>query len=139
AGAARAPRSLVDLASAGSGLVQREVGASSQQALLRALDAEGCPRPDGPVATGHLAVTQHVLAGATAGVTMEPAAVHARLAFLPLEEHTVELWVAADHRGHPGCDALAQALASRAFTARLTAIGGYDLTDCGLSLPEIVA
>jgi DNA-binding XRE family transcriptional regulator len=130
------PASLSALAGGGTGVVQRETGASSQQALLRALDAEGCPPVSGPIAGGHVAVAMRVAAGARAGVTMEPAAVHGRLGFLPLEEHAVELWVAAEHRDHPGVDALGGVLVSRTFHARLAAIGGYDLTGCGSSVQE---
>ncbi len=140
AGGSTRPRSLTRLTHDAQGaLVQREPGASSQQALLRALDAEGVPAPAGPVATGHVAVTLRVLAGAPAGVTMEPAALHAGLAFLPLETHTVELWVAPGHREHPGADALTHVLASRAFTRRLDAIGGYDHTATALALTETPA
>ncbi len=124
---------------AGAGLVQREAGASSQQALLRALQTAGAPAPAasvGPTAGGHLAVTARVLAGAPAGVTMEPAAVHHGLTFLALEEHDVQLWIGAAHRDHPAVDALGAVLVSRMFHARLAAIGGYDLTGCGASPQE---
>jgi transcriptional regulator with XRE-family HTH domain len=130
------PLSLTALTGAGTDVVQRETGASSQQALLRALDTEGCAPVTGPIAGGHLAVVMRVAAGARAGVTMEPAAVHGRLGFLPLEEHAVELWIASEHRDHPAVDALGGVLVSRTLHARLAAIGGYDLTGCGSSVED---
>ncbi|MCW3013938.1 MAG: helix-turn-helix protein, partial [Solirubrobacterales bacterium] len=113
-----------------------EAGASSQQALLRALEAEGCPPAGGPIAGGHLAVALRVMSGARAGVTMEPAAVHNGLGFLALEEHAVQLWIAPEHRDHPGLDALGGVLVSRTLRSRLGAIGGYDLTGCGSFIEE---
>jgi len=129
--------SLTDLAGRRAGIVQREEGASSQQALLRALRAQGCAPADGPIAGGHLAVAQRVVAGARAGVTIEPAAVHHHLGFHPLEEHVVQLWIAPEHREHPAVQELGGVLTSRIFQSRLAAIGGYDLTGCGTSIQKL--
>lgn len=128
---------LAALARARGGIVQREEGASSQQALLRALRAQGCAAADGPIAAGHLDVAMRVVAGARAGVTIEPAAVHHHLGFHPLEEHVVQLWIAPGHREHPAVQELGGVLTSRIFQSRLAAIGGYDLTGCGTSIPGL--
>lgn len=115
----------------GRTVVQREAGASSQGALLRALRRDGLAVPEGPVASGHLAVAGRVADGLDAGVTIEPAALHRDLSFLPLEEHAVEIHVPVAHQDHPGFHALADALRSRALTTRLELVGGYDLAGCG--------
>ncbi len=131
--AARPPRSVTAIS---GDLVQRDAGATTQQALLRAYATAGAPAPRGPVAGGHLAVTMRVLHGARAGVTMEPAAVHSGLGFLPLEVHEVQMWIRSDHRDHSGAAAAIEVLGSRAFRQRLGAVGAYDLTDCGRALAE---
>jgi molybdate-binding protein len=61
-------------------------------------------------------------------VTAAPAAAAFGLGFLPLEEHTVELWI--DRRWHdaPGVTGLLELIAGNAFAERLAAVGGYDLT-----------
>lgn len=130
------PAGLTALTGAHTAVVQREAGASSQQALLRAVRAAGAPPPAGPVAGGHLAVARRVAEGAHAGVTFEPAAAYRGLGFLALEEHVVQVWIAPAHRTHPGVAALADVLASATFTRRLAAIGGYDLAGCGRTLEE---
>jgi DNA-binding XRE family transcriptional regulator len=122
------PRSVAELCAR---VVQREEGASSQKAFLAAVDAEGHARPAGAIAAGHLEVARRVTQGASAGVTMEPAALSAQLAFSPLEEHVAELWIDERFREHPAVEALVGVLRSRAFTTRLSLIGGYELADCG--------
>jgi hypothetical protein len=62
---------------------------------------------------------------------MEPAAISWGLSFAALEEHVAEVWIDARWREHPGAVALADVLASGAFTSRLALIGGYELSDCG--------
>lgn len=125
--------SLEQIAAGGVDVVQREAGASSQRAFADALRAGGAETlPAGPIEDGHIAVARRVAAGAAAGVTMEPAAISHGLAFTPLEEHTAELWVGANWRGHPAAEALARVLRSAAFTARLALVGGYDLAGTGL-------
>jgi DNA-binding XRE family transcriptional regulator len=113
-------------------LVQREPSASSQQGLERAAARAGAPLPSAlAVASGHLDAARTALAIGGAGVTFEPAAVAFGLPFIPLEEHVVELWVAASGLEHPALRALGELVSSAAFQRRLGAIGGYDLTDCG--------
>jgi DNA-binding XRE family transcriptional regulator len=112
-------------------VVQREEGASSQQAFAAALAAEGAPLPPGPVASGHLDVARRVAYGAPAGVTMEPAAIGMELAFAPLEEHVAQVWIDARAREHPAVGAIGELLRSGGFTGRLGLVGGYDLDHCG--------
>jgi molybdate-binding protein len=116
-------------------VVQREAGASSQKAFAAAVAAEGGSPLAGPLATGHVEVAQRVAHGATAGVTMEPAAISRRLAFAPLEEHVAEIWIDGRWRDHPAVPALGELLRSAAFTARLALVGGYQLTGCGSPVP----
>lgn len=125
------PRPVSELCGRRARVVQREDGASSQKAFLAAIAAEGQPRPAGAIASGHLDVARRVAQGASAGVTMEPAALGRRLAFTALEEHVCELWIDRRWREHPGAEDLGSVLRSDAFTARLRLIGGYDLSDCG--------
>jgi DNA-binding XRE family transcriptional regulator len=121
----RRPRSVAELCARHARVVQREPDASSQRALVAAAGGAALP---GPVASGHLEVARRVAYGATAGVTMEPAALQFGLAFGPLEEHVAELWIDARWREHPAVAALGDVLRSAAFAARLSTIGGYDLT-----------
>jgi len=125
---AKHPRSVADLCEHGTRVVQREPGASSQRAFAQALAHAGCERLKGPLASGHLDAARRVVAGAAAAVTMEPAALRYGLAFEALEEHVAELWVAAPHRAHPAVGALQEMLGSRAFTARMGLVDGYDLS-----------
>lgn len=125
------PRSVADLCGGGAQVIQRERGASSQDALLSAVEAAGLRRLDGPVASGHVEVAQRVAGGAPAGVTMEPAASAYGLAFTPLEDHVAEIWVDRRWREHPGVDALVDALRSNRLTARLGALDGYAVAGCG--------
>lgn len=117
-------------------VVQREPGASSQQAFLRALARRGLDPPGGPVATGHLDVARRVAAGARGGVTFEPAALAHGLGFHSLEEHTVQIWIDARWQDHPGAQALGELLGSSGFRARLGLVDGYDLTNCGSPAKE---
>jgi transcriptional regulator with XRE-family HTH domain len=136
ASAGRSPRSVGEVCSTGAGVVQRDAGASSQKAFLAAVERQGLRPPPGPIASGHLDVARRVAVGSAPGVTMEPAALSHRLAFTPLEEHVVEVWVDACWREHPAVEALGTLLRSRAFTERLSLVGGYDLAACGAARGE---
>src|SRR3954452_792154 len=127
----RRARGLSELCERRVRFVQREAGASSQKALLAALDRSGCGPLGGPVAEGHLEVARMVKDGAAAGVTMEPAALQLGLTFTPLEEHAAELWVDERWRHHPAVEVLGNTLRSARFTAQLELVPGYDLTGCG--------
>jgi DNA-binding XRE family transcriptional regulator len=129
--AGRRPRSVAELCARRARVVQRDPGASSQKAFLAAVAAEGAAQPRGPVASGHVEVARRVAHGATAGVTMEPAAISHGLAFEALEDHVAELWIDPRWRDHPAAVALAEVLRSAAFTQRLALVGGYELASCG--------
>jgi len=131
--ASRGPRrrSVAELCARGARVVQRESGASSQKAFLAAVTAQGGPAPAGPIAAGHVEVAQRVVAGAVAGVTMEPAALHFGLKFAGLEQHVAELWIDARWRAHPAVEAVGNVLRSAAFVAQLSLVGGYELAGCG--------
>ena len=128
----RRRRSLDDVLAGRGPIVRREAAASSQQALDRARLAAGIEEPvRGPEATGHLDAARRAQAGGVAGVTIEAGARAFGLDFLPLEEHTVELWVDERWLAHPGLAGLGDVVASAAFTSRVGLFGGYDLAGCG--------
>lgn len=130
AAAGRAP-AIADLCAAGTEVVQRPDGAATQQTFLAAVTAAGHVPPAGPRAGGHLDVAQRVLAGAGAGVTIEPAALRWGLGFTALDAHEVELWIDARWERHPAIQALGDVIVSRRFAERLALVGGYDLDGVG--------
>ena len=104
-------------------VAQRDAGASAQRTLLRALPGAE-PKLRGPVANGHLDAARRAALGTVdAALSMEPAARAYGLAFTPLEEHRVELWVSRRFREHAGREGLGGLLASGAFRARLAGLG----------------
>jgi DNA-binding XRE family transcriptional regulator len=127
------PPTVEDLVVAGLSVAQREPGASSQHALVRALRAAGCEQlPTGPIADGHLDAARRVEVGqAEVALTMEAAAVAHRLSFAAIEEHDVELWIDERWADLPGVTALLDTLTSAAFLRRVERIGGYELARCG--------
>ena len=127
------PPRIEELAARRAHVVQREVGAGSQQALERALRATGATEPlPGRVGDGHLDVARRVRAGAgRAGVTMEAAARAFGLGFSPLEEHEVELWLDERWAASPAATVLVDVLHAGAFLRRAEHLAGYDLTGCG--------
>jgi hypothetical protein len=125
-------RTLEDVLASEVAVVQRDPAAASQIAFERACAAIGAsPDAAGPRASGHLDGARIAAILGTAAVTTESAAGAFELAFAPLEEHTVEVWIDDRWLGHPGIDALGQLLASAAFTSRVASFGGYDLAHCG--------
>ncbi|UGS36789.1 helix-turn-helix domain-containing protein [Capillimicrobium parvum] len=124
--AGRRRASPLDQISAGRlGVVGRDAGAASQQALDRALGdatAKVVAR-----AGGHVDAARKALALDAAAVTMETAARVFALDFTALEEHEVELWVAEAWAEHPAVEPLLDTIASRGFAGRLGALGGYDV------------
>ncbi len=131
AGHGSKPPTIAELCGRGARVVQRDPGASTQKAFLAAVAAAGCAQPKGPLAASHLEVARRVANDASAGVTMEPAALSMGLAFTPIEEHVVELWVAARWRHHAAVGAIGDVLRSAPFISRLSAIRGYDVAECG--------
>lgn len=116
-------------------IVQRQEGAASQQALRRAVTALDRDLPVGIVTSGHLEAARVAAAIGCAAITTEGAALSSGLKFVPLELHTVEIWVDRRWEGHRGHDALRNLLTSGAFAKRVARLGGYDLTGCGEQLP----
>lgn len=120
---------------AGAGpVVQREPGASAQQAFLQALDAAGGRPPDGPLARGHRDAAAQAAHQGLPAVTIEPAALAAGLAFHPLEVHVAEVWMDRRWLAEPGLQALGDLLTWPGFHRRLGLVGGYDLSGCGSEL-----
>jgi transcriptional regulator with XRE-family HTH domain len=134
-GLAVAPRlrrqSLPTIVASGVPIAQRDPAAASQQAFERARLAAGVAPPDGPRAAGHIDAARLAATLGGAGVTTEGAAQAFGLAFLPLEDHVVQVWTARRWLDHPGVGALADLLTTKAFTERVAHFGGYDLGRCG--------
>ncbi len=122
--------SLLALAEGSLRFAQRVPGAAAQRALMRALRRESpTPQPSGPIASSHLDAARRVSLGDVDGaITIEPCARAYDLAFDPLEEHRVELWIGEGFAGDPGVQALGELLGSGAFRARIEALGGYELS-----------
>ena len=117
-------------------VAHREPGAGSQAAFERARDLR-TPEPEpvrGPVVGGHAEAAWRAVTDRMVAVTIEPAALARGLAFHPLETHTSQLWVGADHADNPQLQAFLHELAGRRVRRRLGAIGGYDLTGGGTEL-----
>ncbi|MDE3132212.1 MAG: hypothetical protein KGL16_13770, partial [Acidobacteriota bacterium] len=112
-------------------IVQREETAASQQALRRAVRALGLELPAGAVASGHAAAARAAAVLGCAAISTEGAAQAHGLNFVPLELHTVEIWLGRRHERHPGLEQLGNLLSSATFAAGVAALGGYDLTGCG--------
>jgi putative molybdopterin biosynthesis protein len=109
--------------------VQRDGGAGTQLAFTRALQRIGAPTAvPGPLGDGHVDVARRVATGSTTGLTMEAAARSFGLGFVPLEEHTVEVWLDERWATLPAALALVEMLVGRSLRARLELIGGYDLS-----------
>jgi DNA-binding XRE family transcriptional regulator len=109
-------------------VVQRDGGAGTQLAFTRALQRIGAPTAvPGPLGDGHVDVARRVATGATAGLTMEAAARSFGLGFVPLEEHTVEVWLDERWATLPAAVALVETLSGSSLRSRLELIGGYDL------------
>ena len=124
--------SIDEIASRRLRVVQRDPGAGAQQAFVRALEDAGAPgQLPGPVASGHLDSARRVHDGAVAGLTIEAAARSFDLRFVPLELHTVEVWLATRWVEHPAASRFIEMLHAPGFRRRLELIGGYDLTWCG--------
>ena len=128
-GGVRPARSLGEILEREIPLVQRDTSASSQQALARAV-GDVAPAPAAR-ASGHVDAARRAAIGGCAAVTFEPAAYRHGLHFLPLETHSVELWIGRPWVDHPGANALIDLLGSAVLRDRVGLIGGYDLDDCG--------
>lgn len=124
-------RTLEGLLDRSVAIVQRDPTAASQQALTRAIGRLDRDIPSGPRAAGHIDAARQATIRGCAAITTEAAAHTFDLRFIPLERHIVEIWVADEWTRHPGMESLGNLLTSRAFTGRVAAFGGYDLTQTG--------
>ncbi|HEU4973683.1 MAG TPA: helix-turn-helix transcriptional regulator [Baekduia sp.] len=131
----RGGTSLEALLADGPRIVRRPATATSDQAVLRAARRLGLPAPRrAVVAAGHLEAAQRAAWTGAPAVTYGPAAAAMGLAFAPLEDHVVELWVAEPWRDHPGVAAALDVVGSAVLRRRLEALDGYDLTGAGTAL-----
>jgi transcriptional regulator with XRE-family HTH domain len=124
-------RSVEALVDRGVPIAQRDPGATTQQAFVRALAAAGLKSADGPRSSGHFDAARRAAVGRAASVTFEPAALAFDLSFEPLETHVVELWLAERHLDHAGVAPLGELLVSPRFQRQVALLGPYDLSDCG--------
>jgi len=120
-------------------IVQRQESAASQQALRRAVNALGYELPGGAVTSGHLDAARAAIGLGCAAITTEGAALMTGLRFVPLELHTVEIWLDRRWEHHPAFQTLGNLLRSSAFAGKVSRMGGYDLTGCGSVLPTMAA
>jgi molybdate-binding protein len=112
-------------------VVQRDAGAGTQLAFSRALQRIGATAAvPGPVGDGHLDVARRVATGSPVGLTMEAAARSFGLGFVPLEDHTVQVWLDERWAALPAATALIDTLTSGSLRCRLELIAGYDLSSC---------
>lgn len=127
------PPTVAELVERRRRVVQRESGAGSQHAFVRALRAVGAhDQLPGPVGEGHVDVARRVAQGSGyAGVTMEAAALAFGLGFSPLEEHAVELWIDSRWTSLRAVAAMIDILTGQALARRVAILGGYDMADCG--------
>jgi transcriptional regulator with XRE-family HTH domain/molybdate-binding protein len=113
-------------------VAQREPGAGSQAAFERAVAARSGTVPvGGPRVSSHTEAAARAGADGIAGVTIEPTARAAGLAFHPLEVHVSEVWVAPEHVGDATMTAFLAELTGARVHRRLAALGGYDLSENG--------
>lgn len=112
-------------------VVQREDGAATQSALERAVAAAGGVLGMGVRAGGHAEAARTAQLSGTTAITIEPVARSFGMAFHPLEEHLVHLWVGRSWVGGRGMDRFGEAVVSPAFQRCLEAVGGYDLRRTG--------
>jgi DNA-binding XRE family transcriptional regulator len=127
-----APR-LETVVDQGQAVVQRDPGAGAQKALDRSLSDLGADTPlPGPIANGHIDAARRVSHGVgAAGVVMEAAASAFDLAFTPLEEHEVELWLATEWLDLPAATSLLNVLHGKSLAAQVQLLPGYDQTQLG--------
>ncbi|MBA2318032.1 MAG: helix-turn-helix domain-containing protein [Euzebyales bacterium] len=111
--------------------IQRDEGAGSQQALLRAVASRGATVAGGPLAAGHVAAARRAAQDGAVAVTIEPVAHAMGLAFHPLEVHVAQLWLRAADAADGDAGRLVEAITSPAMQRQLRMIAGYDLTDAG--------
>jgi len=118
-------------------VAQREAGAGSQAAFERArrdrFGPDLMPVP-GPIVAGHTEAVERASSDGITAVTIEPIARAAGLRFHPFEVHVSELWVASEHAEHTGLDVFLAEMTSARVQRRLSALGGYDLTDNGAAI-----
>ena len=110
-------------------VVQREAGAAVQRAFEASLDEQRYV--PGPRVSSHFESAQRAVLTGMPAVTIEPAALAAGASFHPIETHVVELWVDQAWGTDKAVVAALEVLTSPRFQRRLSAIGGYELSQCG--------
>ncbi len=111
-------------------VIQREDGAGVQQ-TFEAARTVATPAP-GPVVATHLEAAHRCVTTGLTAVTIEPAALAAGAEFHALDVHVAELWVDTSWLAGPQIGRALDTIGGRRFQSRLEAVGGYDLTGCGV-------
>lgn len=112
-------------------VIEREPGAGVQAAFEAA--RTGAPdRSHVRRAGSHLEAVSWALATGLPAVTIEPAARAVGAQFHAIETHVAELWVAEQWLDERSMLAALEVLTSGRFRRQLSAVGGYDLTSCGV-------
>jgi molybdate-binding protein len=129
-------RGLVDVASRGLRLVNREPGAQARTLLDRERQRLGLNPAELPGydsrAAGHLQVAAAIVGGlADAGVSSEPAALAYGLDFIPLASERFDLVLPAKHAASREVQGLLKVLTSPWLLAQLASLPGYDAARCG--------
>lgn len=125
-----APASWIKKALSGkSKVIQREQGAGVQKAFEKAAGRDKIP---GPRVSSHLAAARRSVMTGMPAVTIEPAALAVGGQFHALETHTAQIWVSPEWINEPVVTEALHVLSGSPFQQRLSAIGGYDLSNCGV-------
>lgn len=114
-----------------SAVIEREPGAGVQTAFESARAADSTAPPSRR-ARSHLEAVSWALATGSPAVTIEPAACAMGAQFHALETHTAELWVVEEWLGVRSVAAALDVVTTGPFQRQLAAVGGYDLTSCGV-------
>lgn len=131
-GGARKEQSASALLRAKVRWVNREEGSAARRALDVLLASR--PKPSGyrNVVRDHRSVAAIVSSGwAEAGICVRPAAVEARVRFIPLHQEAYELCVADSHFGDPRIEALVTTLQSTAYRQLIADVPGCASRETG--------
>lgn len=122
-------RWVADALSGTAPVIQREEGAGVQRAFEEAVGAGDVA---GPRVGSHLAAARRSILTGLPAVTIEPAALAVGGQFHAIETHVAQIWVSPEWITEPVVAEALHVMSSTRFQHRLSAIGGYDLSKCGV-------
>ena len=120
---------VTDALSGTTAVIQREEGAGVQRAFEEAV---GAGNVVGPRVNSHLAAARRSMLTGLPAITIEPAALAVGGQFHAIETHVAQMWVAPEWITEPVVAEALHVLSGSQFQQRLVAIGGYDLSKCGV-------